>query len=200
MRQIFQNKTVKYLFPCLIEYGEEFVKSLNYFTKVFVGIGDLKHIDFNIENPQIYILFEIEDYSFIPFFQFLKELKQKKYYVDDYPFKADIRDTKYFVVVLTIPEKHRDTYYNFKKGNYSQMYSEEDIDRLYAGKECLETRVLRKDTTLYVHLVNRIKEEYATTVSLEDMGNINEYELPPDMELEVLNSKKMLANVVDLIK
>jgi len=173
-----------------MEYGQDFVVKLNYFTKIFVGIGDIKYPKFNIEDPVLYILFRIEDETFFTFFEFIREVRLKSYYVDDYTYKSDIRYGSYIVLAVKIPPKHVKTYHNFKKGLYSEMYLEDEISKLYSDKTATEIRVMKKDPTLKTHLQKRIIEEYGVEEFVDFENEIKEYELPPRLSDEVLHSVK----------
>lgn len=198
--QIVRNKTLKYLYPCLIEYGPDFVAKINYFTKVFIGIGDVKHPTFDVNNPYLYLMFQVEEQTFFPFFEFLKEVRQQQFYIDDYTYQSDIRYSSHIVVVVKVPPQYIETYHKFRKGQYSEMYEETDIERLYAGNDTLETKVLKRDASLSVHLKNRIIEEYGLDEPVSFDSEIKEYELPPRLDEEVLNSLKNTLKIQKLLK
>lgn len=199
--EIYQNETVKYLFPTLVEYGDEFVEKINSFYKVFVGIGDLKRKDFDIGKPELYILFHVQNNQYLSFFQFLKEVRQLQFYVDDYTYHEDIRNTEYIVLVLSIPEIHKEAYYKFKKGQYSIMYTEEQILKLYGNADTMHTKILRKDVSMEHHITKRIQEEYGVS-KISFSNPIIEYELPPNFNKEILNTtfvKEILKNKINTL-
>ena len=178
---VMYNKTSKYLLPQMkyifTPNEMQYVSNIDWIT---CAIYDEKY---NVPfDNNIYCVFSANtelDYSI---------LKENQYYVDDYPFIDDKLDKH--VIVFTLPVK---CMYHFVRGNYSKMYTREEINDLFPEKmynnnieyftDVFSILTKRED---YIELFkDKIAEEFNTTTVPEN--KIKEYDFPPLMENEILN-------------
>jgi hypothetical protein len=204
--KLYENRTWKYLYPCLKAYGPELNSYLASFFKVGVGIGD-----FNIDTPSdcncIFILIDTNiplgserDISLykLKFAKFLDWLKYQYFYVKDYMYE----DTSgKHMIVLKIPLKHEIAYVKFIQGEYFNMYLQKDLNEYFKyvtldNKEIEKKRnekiknarnVLTKSKEYVPTFVEIVKEEFRTPkLSVQDLEHI-ELDFPPKLEEEIFN-------------
>lgn len=201
--KLYENKTWKYLYPCLKHYGPELYGHLSGFFKVAVGVKDKNNL---IEGKEInlYILFDtdiavlndrdINAYK-SKFGKFLDWVKYQPFYTDDYIFEGN-----YHMVVIKLPSKHKEVYGKFVQGVYSEMYSDVEKNEYFrflnlTNKEkekemndkISHTRsVLSKNPNALPAFVSTVNKEYNTHLSVEELKHI-ELDFPPKLEEEIFN-------------
>jgi hypothetical protein len=199
--KLYENKTWRYLYPCLKFYGEELMKNLGSFFKLAVGVRDFNRKD---EPNCLYILIDtniplasdsqIRDYK-ERFSKFLDWLSYQEYYVSDYIYEKDMH-----MLVLRIPKEYSSTYINFTKGQYSKMYSLKDIRDYFKylqipnkelelkqnGKLKIIKDVLNKEKSYIKTFVDIVNKEFKTTASVNDFIEA-ELDFPPKKEEEIFN-------------
>lgn len=209
--KLYENRTWKYLYPCLKSYGMTLRNYLNSFYKLAVGVGD-SNID--IEDKQcMYILLDTnvststtsltayrENLS-----RFLEWLRFQPYYVIDYIYSD--KDYKgMHMIVIQIPQTYHKTLQLFKQGKYSEMYDRTELNNCFAlvtldNKE-LQSKINNKLTSIRSILTKNpnyiptFKEELKKEfdVNLLDSELIHhELDFPPNVEEEVFNFKKELV-------
>ena len=209
--KLYENKTWKYLCPCLKIYGNQLKIHLNSFYKLGVGLKDY-NIDIE-ESNCIYILIDTKIHSAQQSLQsyrenlskFLDWIRFQPYYVIDYVFEGFDNGEKH-MLVLKLPETYNKAYSRFYKGRYSEMYSLKEINELFplivnSNKE-LEVRVntkikkikdiLNKNTNYLETFREQVNKEFGTNLSLSDIRN-HELDLPPSQNEEIFNYKKQLV-------
>ena len=209
--KLYENRTWKYLYPCLKVYGGTLKTYLNSFFKLAVGLGD-HNIDINEDNC-IYILIDTNIHSPQQSLQtyreylskFLDWVRFQPYYVTDYIFEGFDRGEKH-MLVLRLPDTYKESYIKFKQGKYSEMYSSKDIDNLYSlivnSNKNIEIKVnnnitniknvLTKNSSHLELFRKQINDEFGTNLSLKDLKN-HELDLPPSQNEEIFNYKKQLV-------
>ena len=209
--KLYENRTWKYLYPCLKVYGGTLKTYLNSFFKLAVGLGD-HNIDINEDNC-IYILIDTNIHSPQQSLQtyreylskFLDWVRFQPYYVTDYIFEGFDRGEKH-MLVLRLPDTYKESYTKFKQGKYSEMYSSKDIDNLYPlivnSNKNIEIKVnnnitniknvLTKNSSHLELFRKQINDEFGTNLSLNDLKN-HELDLPPSQNEEIFNYKKQLV-------
>lgn len=209
--KLYENRTWKYLYPCLKSYGGTLKTYLNSFFKLAVGLGD-HNIDINEDNC-IYILIDTNIHSPQQSLQtyreylskFLDWVRFQPYYVTDYIFEGFDRGEKH-MLVLRLPDTYKESYIKFKQGKYSEMYSSKDIDNLYPlivnSNKNIEIKVnnnitniknvLTKNSSHLELFRKQINDEFGTNLSLNDLKN-HELDLPPSQNEEIFNYKKQLV-------
>ena len=208
--KLYENKTWQFLFPCFKAYGEETIKRLNSFYKLAVGIGDLNH---HTSKHCIYILIDtniaLTDKGLIEYKKklsvFLSWLKSQSFYVTDYMFDNSETEGKH-MVVLKVPEKYDKAYSHFISGEYSKMYTKEEIEELFKvidtpkgavqhaqNEKVKKSRkvLLREETAVKTFLVE-VNEKFKSTVDYADFKGA-EACFPIKIEEEVFNYDKKLT-------
>lgn len=181
-----KNKAVKYLLPCLREYGEIFINKLNKIHKVAVGLGDIVVSNRNIKyEKHIFILVNtVTLYKF--FIDFLAWIREQSMYEDDYVF-GDIQTSCYHMIIIKFPEKYYDAFPLFKKGKYSEMFkSKEDLNRLFEKHE-ITKHILNKDHNYKFIFAKKLNKLYGSNISGTDIDETMELDLPPREAGEVFN-------------
>ena len=186
--KLYENRTWKYLFPCLKYYGNDLINYLTSFIKLGVGIGD---DNVKTEGNCIFILIEtnvplaseLDRNSYKrSFSKFLDWLRYQPYYMTDYVYEGLDSGEKH-MVVIKVPPIHDTTYVNFIQGNYSEMYKKEELNKYFnimnndannlhvtARNERVHNSrlVLTKDSKYAPTFVNQINKEYGSNATLED--------------------------------
>lgn len=186
-QQILPNKTRKYLLPCLKEYGEEFVSRLNNVFKVAVGLGDMIVEDTYYIKPERH-LFILIDSKIAPvfFFHFLEWVRTQDVYEDDYVYGNILKST-FHMVIIKFPEQFYDAFETFKKGKYSEMFTEEQVQKLFISKDNTDApKVLLKDRNYNIVFTRRLNRMF--NAQLKDGEYDGELDLPPNIKEETFNS------------
>lgn len=175
-----QNKTLKYLTPCLIKYGNDFRQMYSSVFKIALGIGDMLIMDQEKKYEQhLFILIDTRLYP-KQFVAFLNWVRDQFFYEDDYVY-GNIRATSCHMVVIRIPEEYTQSISKFIEGKYSEMFSSQDIEELFQ-KYPDTAKVFKKDHNYRIKFVKKLNRMYGTTVTTEEYSG--EVELPPTKKEE----------------
>lgn len=174
------NKTLRYLTPCLKEYGLNFEQMYKSIFKIALGIGDMIIIDQDKKYEQH--LFMLIDSRLYPknFIVFLDWVREQEFYEDDYVY-GNIKISPCHMIVIKIPEKYRDSVDKFTQGKYSEMFTETNIDELFY-KHPDSIKVFKKDHNYKIRFVQRLNKLYNSSVTTKEYEG--ELELPPSKEEE----------------
>lgn len=202
--KLYENRTWKYLYPCLKYYGSSLTAGLSNFFKLAVGVGDINNQE---EVNCIYILIDTnlaltdkqrQDYK-ERFAKFLDWISYQDYYINDYIYDSDSH-----MIVLKLPTKYSDTYINFVKGEYSKMYNlaevrdyfsyitnmkNKDLQMKQNAKLKATKSVLSKDKNYIQTFVDKVNKDFNTQA---DISCFQEAELdyPPKKQEEIFNFKE----------
>jgi len=183
---IKENKTLRFLLPVLITYGSIFVNYLNKLNRIAFGIND-KAVVYE-EDYLIYILFDIT-YTKELFVEFLEFIHSKSFYIDDYIYGKFTSDLH--MVVIKFPDKFKKAYDNFKKGKYSQMYSNKEIEKYF--KNIGIKNILKKSKGAEFLLIREIEQKFGKKIlSIDDiLKNPDKWEwaIPPLKKEEGFNNE-----------
>lgn len=182
---IYQNRTLRYLVPAFNLYGEVFKIKFNTIFKVAFGIQDSLLEGSYLEDQQnIYILIDKAVKNNL-FLSYMNWIKLQKYYVADYAYD-NLENGRFHMLALAFPEHMSLSYSEFKKGNYSLMYSKDEVESLFKNEE-VKAVLLKKDSAFSSY--NKIlKENFGTELSFEEFKSFNgEYDIPPKREEEYFN-------------
>lgn len=169
----YVNKTWKYLRPCLKGHGKTFLVKFNSLFKLAMGIHDCALDGTDFENYRlIYILV---DKFYMPrvYKSFSDWIKFQEYYVTDYVYDTHLPPSKMRMqmFVLTIPEQYQSSYDHFIKGQYSKMYTRDQIEELYPEgvKDHGAKEVLLQTFEARREFVEKVNKSFNSTVTEEDM-------------------------------
>ncbi len=203
--KLYENKTWRYLFPCLRFYGEDLMNRLAGFFKLAVGVRDYNREDkFNC----IYILIDtnlaLSEDSQIQryknnFAEFLEWLRYQEYYVTDYIYEKDMH-----MVALKLPNEYNATYMNFIQGKYSIMYnlkekrdyfryiqvSNKEAELKHNTKLKITKDILDKDNKYVATFVKIVNGEYKSNATREDFLEA-ELDFPPIKKEEIFNFEEV---------
>lgn len=204
--KLYENRTWRYIYPCLRYYGPMLKGYLNTFYKLGTGIGD-----HNVESEGycIYILIDTKVHSVNTpidtyrenISKFLDWVRNEDYYVRDYVLEG-LDTCEKHMVVLKIPEVFNKSYQKFCKGRYSEMYSESEINEYFQfvqlkNKE-VETKlneklqvtraILNKNPAYLPEFRASLNKEFSINLSLEEL-KYHELDFPPNLEEEIFNYK-----------
>jgi len=206
--KLYENRTWKYLYPCLKHYGPELMNYLTSFFKLGVGIADSNVI---VEGNCIFILIDtnltlsnnIETVKYrTNFSKFLDWVKYQYFYVKDYVYE-DLDLGEKHMIVLKLPYKHDLAYTSFIKGKYSEMYENKSINEYFAYikiplnkdiekkvNEKLTTirKILNKDSSLLKSFIDMVNKDFDTNVT-EEYFKQAELDYPPKLDEEIFNYK-----------
>jgi hypothetical protein len=183
----YVNKTWKYLLPTLKEYGSTFNSKFNTVFKLAVGYHDglLDGTKFE-EMKLIYVLIDKKWKPQITQ-NIMQWFKYQPFTMMDYAFD-DIEDGRKHMFVFRVPDKYHDAYDEFRKGNYSRMYTEKQLEQLFIyesqGKE-----VLMRTEEAYLDFAEKIYNSFESTVTKADLLGA-ELDFPPTPDKDTFNFKK----------
>ncbi len=178
-----ENKTKKYMFPCLIDYGNTFREKISGAYKVAVGIGDMILKRRNVlYEKHLFVLFN-SNVSPNFFKEFLFWIRKQTMYEDDYVF-GNVQKSTLHMVVLKLPPQYHTSLEAFKRGEYSKMYSMETISWLF-DERSEERKVLIKDKNYRVKFVENLNKIFDCNLVAEDYEG--ELDFPPKKESEIFN-------------
>lgn len=208
--KLYENRTWKYLYPCLKHYGPELMNYLTSFFKLGVGVADS---NVSVEGNCIFILIDtnlvlsnsIETAKYkANFSKFLDWLKYQYFYVKDYVYE-DLGTGEKHMIVLKLPHKYDLTYMSFIKGKYSQMYTQKEINDYFgyisipSNKESekkvneklsITRKILQKDLSYLKNFVEIVNKNFETNVTEKDFKDA-ELDYPPKLSEEMFNYKKV---------
>lgn len=196
--EIYNNRTFRYLLPCLRGYGPTFISKLGSVFKLGVGIGD-EYLD-REDLKQERLLFILIDKKYRPAFfdSFINYLRLQKFYVTDYPFDDILLGRKH-MIVIEIPSQYYQSYDYFIEGKYSHMYLKKELDIIYSDN-LLATNSIWRDSKLVLlrhkslidPFIKKIKERFGSelTITREDLVDA-ELDFPIDKKQEIFNYGKM---------
>ena len=183
-RVMYPNKSRKYLLACLQEYGKEFTYMISDIFKVAVGLGDIVVSNRGFKHEKH--LFVLVDTDIAPFHfeAFVPFIKKHESYQDDYVY-GSFRTSPLHMFIIKFPEKYYDAFETFKMGEYSKMYSREDIEKFFKHHEEYK-KVLIKDRDYRIVFAEKLNRRYGTTLTAADMdGELDE---PPTEQSEIFNT------------
>lgn len=203
--KLYENRTWKYLYPCLRYYGEDLMTRLSSFFKLAVGVGDYNKKE---KVTSLYILVDTN----IPlasdndrqiykdkFSKFLDWISYKHYYVSDYSFGKNMH-----MVVIKLPRDYEVSYISFINGKYSEMYEQKDINKFFKyislsnkqieekqnSKIKLTRQILTKSKEYLPKFVEKVNKDFNSTVTVRDFENA-ELDYPPIKEEEIFNYQEV---------
>ena len=185
-QDVAPSKTTKYLLPCLSSYGTEFNKRLSNVFKVAAGIGDIIVDNVGTKHEKhVFILIDTK-IDAPTFREFIQWIRQQPMYENDYVYD-NITKTRFHMVIIKLPEKFYGAFTTFKKGEYSKMYSMENIEKFFVRHP--ETKkVMVKDNSYKITFAKTLNKLWNTTISEKEAHEIEgELDLPPTDESEVFN-------------
>lgn len=205
--KLYENRTWKYLYPCLRSYGSTLKGYLNSVYKLAVGIGDS---NVEMESNCIYILFDtnvhgtgvtVEQYR-ENISNFLEWVRFQSFYIRDYVFEG-INSSEKHMLVLRIPKEFHRSYARFMSGKYSEMYTPDQIEEYFQfvslpdkkiesdkNEKLQVTRAILKKSKAYLPtFVSKVNEDFGTTCEEEDLVT-SEFDYPLIQEEEIFNLKK----------
>jgi len=189
--QTFQNKTLKYLFPCLKAHGEEFWECLREMKVLAAGLmTKLGHPDLPLRGRNIVLIVDISG-QWDLHLRFLGILERSGICVlDHYVLPMYLNSDKY-LFILRVPEVHRHAHDMFLQGRYSEMYSFDEVMGLFPTASP-ERAVLLREKSAVPAFLQMLAEEH--DIPLEQMPDIirnaREFDLPPKREEEILDCEK----------
>jgi len=180
------NRTSKYLLVALKDWGTAFNQEFETVIENILkfGIHDAKYYEEITNN--MFILFKVNS----NLQKFLDFVKEHPAYVHDYKCGNN------HMLVVSFPNKHSHLVPLFLEGKYSELYSTEDVDRLFPKKVLIGNkeeiysyyRILTKDSTYIPIFQSIIKKEFNVGDKFVPKANeIVELDFPPKLEEEIFN-------------
>lgn len=181
--QVEMNKTKRFLVPCLVKYGEEFVARINQVTKIAMGVGDILLVKSGIHYQQ-HIFFLIDTNATVKKFKsFMTWLKNQVMYEDDYAFDS-IHKGHLHMIVIKLPEECYKPAEWFKKSQFSKMFTKAEVEKYF--KNSKEKGVLIKDHNYKVEFVGKLNDLFESSVKPDEYEG--ELDLPIRKEKEIFNT------------
>ena len=192
--KLYENRTWKYLYPCLRSYGSTLKGYLNSVFKIAVGIGDS---NVEMESNCIYILIDTNVHGTGV------SIEQYRENISNFLDWIRLQPSEKHMVAIRIPKEFHRTYARFMSGKYSDMYSKDQIEdyfqyisipdkKLEAEKnEVLQvTRAVLKKSKAYLPtFVSKVNADFGTTCVEDDLAT-SEFDYPPMKQEEIFNFKE----------
>lgn len=183
-RDIFVNRTARYIAPLLKLYSNELTIIFNSVKWIAFGINDLNYKEKLNNGDYIFCLAKITNNRI--FENFAKYIREQKFYYDDYIFSLK---NNLHMFVLENPRK--DVVPKFMEGKYSEMLSKEEIDRIYLKKVYIKGVEHYTDVYSILTKYDAYKDKFLNYLESEfNYTNIEgdfEFDLPPLFNEEVFN-------------
>ena len=189
------NKTWRFLIPCLRGYGDTFINKFNNeIFKLAYGINDTI-----LEGSKILEgkrpIYTMIDTAVLPrqFFNFMEWVKYQPYYITDYS-ADDMGNSRLHMLVLEVPEEFQVAYDKFCIGLYSEMYTKEQLHDLFKDKTNTEQyNILSRNPKYSDIFLKRVEDEFSVRMKGLDKEifiSTAEYEFPYslDSEHEIFNT------------
>lgn len=193
------NRTRLYLSPVLFMFPKivlEELKKIDKYTEAFY-VADVDY--YRTKGMELTPLLFVHYSSLTSQFnESLKVIRDSSVYYDEYPIGPDGDE---LMVVFNL-ESWKDKFMFFIQGQYSKMYSLKEqktchIYMLNKGELSIRYLVLNKEPEALTYYQSVLEKTYNTSV-LPDV--INEYDIPPRLQHEVLNSEKDPEMVKSVLK
>jgi len=202
--KLYENRTWIYLYPSLKYYGDNLMNHLSSFIKLAVGIGDS---NLKVEGNCIFILVDTSiklssDLDRLNyqrnFSKFLDWVRYQYYYVTDYVYDNLDKSEKH-MIVLKVPLQLDSSYVHFVKGEYSEMYNKEQLNKLFNVMNNVSNnpsiakrnervsyarKVLTKDKKYLPLFVDKVNKDFGTDITLSDYKDV-ELDYPINLEEEI---------------
>lgn len=194
----YKNKTKDYLLPSLKLYGNEFIINLMRNQILAVGVSDRCYT--SEDDDCIYVLIDIfgkwsfgqylkPSLSRMTFFDTLEYLKDHESFRGDYIFQKDFH---MFKIQLPIPDLKK----LFLNGNYSKMYSEQDVESIIKKKD--KIKGIEVESVPYGTITKSLFRQNKFRASLEEEFRVKvnydisdrEYDFKPLLINETFNYNK----------
>lgn len=184
----YDNKTWRFLLPCLKGHGDIFINRFNTVFKLAVGIHDtLLDGSYLSEGRNLYILCN-KDYQKKNFSNFINWMQYKSYYKGDYCPDANFKTTKKHMLIIKVPKTFNNAYDYFLKSEYSKMYSEEELSSLFSVNT-KEYQVLSKSIIALPNFVKKVNKRFDVNMN-PNIFKDKELELPLERHQEIFNCEK----------
>lgn len=180
---IISNRTMRYLSPILHTYPVVFQSELNK-NKFNLAVCDVDYYKSTKKQFQSYLFLQFRTNQ-----KLIDCCRQIRYYVDEYPLNLEDK----YVVVLSVPEEFEKSYQHFLMGQYSKMYSKSQLEKIKV-RQILNGNingtylVLTKNPAAYEEYCQVIKALYKSS-HYPDKENVEEFDIPPRINQEVINFK-----------
>ncbi len=181
---LHDNKTRLYLLPVTKIYGKEFFNNFSKIFKLGFGINDFTMPDNLKFDNHIFILLQ-SDLKSENFNDFLTWIRKQSYYEKDYAFD-NIKNGDKHMVIVRIPKRYKYSYNAFVKGEYSKMYSEQDMRNLFNTGDT-RLPVLTKSDNAMKKFVSKINADYNTEFEFGELAGECEYPINENINNETFN-------------
>lgn len=178
------------------DYGSTFTTKTQSVFKLAFGIGDALMDKESINKEKA--IFILIDKKVQPnaFRNFMTWIVNQEYYLFDYPFDDVIKGRKH-MLVLKIPDQYDKAYEHFLKGEYSKMYTLEEVDRLFAiGRygdpdvailRSQSRDVILKSISMRKPFIQKLKESFGDLDIKESDLTGKELDFPIEKQKEIFN-------------
>lgn len=194
---IFNNRTYLYLSPVLLKHGDYFKQRVLADThRIAYGILDTALlgsplIESNNKRPIFLLLSTLIKPTRLD--SFLNFIRTEHYYITDYIFDTFNTYPSQRMVVLDIPKEYYKTYDEFKLGNYSSMFTEEQIKDLFESRQVDKDviKVLTKDPNYKKTFTQIVEKRFGVEVSTNQIKELD-FPYTLDKSAEIFGYKYLL--------
>lgn len=191
------NRTRRYVLPGFYAYGDDFIKRLNAINKISVGIGDWVLTGLGIEYSHHVFVLVNADINTKILTKNIAWFRDNDYLESNY-YYGDIHKSNYYMLVFKVPSSKPRLLKDFLNGDYSNMYTLEEIKNWFGTK--YKADLIKTDKEITVEILTKNKNYMSTFLDiLNNRFGVNlgldwiekrdlEYDFKPIWEEECFNS------------
>jgi len=180
--KIYENRTKQLLVPGLKLYGDTFTaKFVSDVFKLAYGIHDtlLDAAEILEGKRPVFILCD-KAVNPAKTWKAIEWFTTRDYYITNYSCDFGSVSRKH-MLVLNYPEELSETYQKFLEGKYSEMYTKEQIDKLFIDKESTAYKILIKSPGYMPTFISKIEETFDVRIEDKTPYTTSELEFPITM-------------------
>lgn len=181
------NKTWRFLLPCLRGHGNTFVEKFNLVFKLGAAIHDILLDGSDMSEGRNILILCDKEHKREDYDRFLNWVKLQNYYRGNYCPNSEEEYSRKEVIIIQVPTQFYNAYDCFLRGEYSKMYTEDQVEALFTGKDKKEVlEILKKTEEAGNAFVKNIENEFGEEgIKLEEIEG--EYEFPLVRKEEIIN-------------
>ncbi len=173
--KIYANRTRSFLLPVVKEHGSVFLHYISSIFKVAVGIDDykLREHGYRFDSHLFFLINTVSSRKH--FLNALEWFRTHDSYAFDYPFDNLVSGHMH-MIVIQIPSEFKRSYKQFIKGNYSKMYTKEQIERVFSP-DSDNLKIFNPNRKVKEEFVELVNKDFGTSLTVADFEGEKELEV-----------------------
>jgi hypothetical protein len=179
MIKCYENKTLRFLVPCLTRHGTYFIvrfnEALDYIIKI--GIHDTALKEQYMDRKKVCMLLKMNITIYTH--TFLMFMRKQPFFITDYDFEKHEK-----MILFEVPPNYFNTYDSFIIGDYEKMYTIEDITSLRFKEK--DRNILMGTNMAKLNFIDELGREFRIAMKHHEVKP--PFELPLKFEDELFNA------------